>query len=335
MLVHAALFALIGAGAAYLAETGRVDRDFPEVALVGALLVSLLLTSRLSLASARHDEAVACISGVHSASHNLISQLCASLRSGADDGAEGAVGRVHRWLTLASVLLEARLRDASVDLTVLESSGLLTAEEATLLASAASHSRHDDIAETFPSKSRVSLVVHMLWAELARLRRDGLLQSDGQWAALSTEVGALSGQIDRVEATHAKLPPFCYANLIKAAARHDVTSACELCGVPTRATIAAQVTLVAFLLAFPFSVAFHFGWLTPAFSFATAAVTLSIDKVASLMEARRRQQFTWPSQLSVHTPYGAGAAWLRLPRGSGAVRCVDGRCRPRGAHAVH
>ena len=69
---HALLFAAVGAGAAALVEYGFLNENYDQISLLCGLVMSLLLTFRLSFAFARFEHAVAIVSSIQSTSRSLL-----------------------------------------------------------------------------------------------------------------------------------------------------------------------------------------------------------------------------------------------------------------------
>ena len=294
--LHAFIFAGVGAGAAYLVERDLLSHDFTSISLLTGLVMSLLLTFRLTFSFNRYAEAVATIAGLQGLCTQLVAKVCGSLDA-SDAQQVASVLRLRRWLSLACVLSKLRLRGEPGDLSLLEAAGLLSSDEhdlfrkplltqpartagrgCTTCSSSAStagwpsmsRDSLDELgrcgggqdgaqrAECFPSKARVRLVLHLMSAELSALLHSGALHTQ-QWASVDVDVSNLYAHLSRLDAMVAQNLPFAYANFIK-------------------------FVLVLYIVSFPFSVAVELQWATPAIAYCAALIFLSIDRVAVVME---------------------------------------------------
>ena len=77
--LHAFIFAGVGAGAAYLVERDLLSHDFTSISLLTGLVMSLLLTFRLTFSFNRYAEAVATIAGLQGLCTQLVAKVCGSL----------------------------------------------------------------------------------------------------------------------------------------------------------------------------------------------------------------------------------------------------------------
>ena len=276
-LPHALCFGAIGAGAAYLAESGYLTQDLDEVNLVCGLVMSLLVSFRLSFAFSRYEEAVVCVGAIQSTARELVSKLCAHLEP-EDAESAAAVLRVKRYLVLVFLLVEARVQGDSADFDQLEALGIVTSHErglmthkvATAMATptrariSAADADEQPVEKTpdssFPSKARVALVLQLLLREASLLHRTGKMPVANMWASVDTTIGQLSQTASELECMLSKLLPFCYANCIKS-------------------------IILLYISAFPFGVANELGWGTVPAAALCALIFLVIDQVGAVMES--------------------------------------------------
>lgn len=265
--LHATVFAVVGTGAVELVEQDILHHDFNEISLLCGLVMSLLLTFRLTFSFNRYEEAVATVAGLQGCCRRLTAKLCAAFDAEDADSRE-AVFRMRRWQSLALVLSKERVRGdrlgGSADfLVTLECVGLLTADErdqleAPLLFPAANTDESASCSERFPSKGRGALVMQWMWVELTRQMRRGSLHPQ-TYASLDGDVGMLSQLHNRLDAMVAQVLPFSYANFIK-------------------------FVLIVYIASFPFGIAVELRWATPPVAFCAALIFLGIDRVGSVMD---------------------------------------------------
>ena len=104
---HALPFAALGGGAAYMAHKGILEEDVNEVSLVCGLVMSLLLSFRLTFSFNRYEEALGIIANLQSTCRRLMARFCSCLAPD-DPEAVAVARRVHRWLSLSCMLCKAR-----------------------------------------------------------------------------------------------------------------------------------------------------------------------------------------------------------------------------------
>lgn len=199
---HALLFAGVGAAAAELVERGYITSDFNQISLLCGLVMSLLLTFRLTFSFNRYEEAISTVSSLQGCCRRLTSRLCASLDAN-DDASHQTIIDSRRRLVLVFLLCKVRVRGGEGhSLSELERIGLLTAAERTLLERPLLHGLEgsEEAGDRFPSKARVALVVHWMWRDLSALMRSGAIH-EYQYSQIDADLGQLSAASNHLDAS--------------------------------------------------------------------------------------------------------------------------------------
>ena len=206
-LLHSLLFACLGGLAAELVSRGWLKTDVNEVSFICGLVMSLLLTFRLTFSFNRYGGALSAVSDMHNACCTSIVRLCGATDPNDAAGRE-IVARIRRLLTLLCVFSKQRVRaEKEANFSTLESIGLLTAAERSLFEDkviAKAHGESDGKYEAFPSKGRNLLVLQLIWTDLSHLLREGHLLPH-QYISVDKEVTCVSENVARLDAMVAQV----------------------------------------------------------------------------------------------------------------------------------